>query len=158
MTSLKGCENTVVERSFRCGGWKKLNNLQYAPKSVGDNFYCNNCTSLTSLNNIEKRVKGTVYYDHCPNLSVEDIAKRFIRTYHLKYNKQTGRYDHNSSSKSFTFSVMMILEDNLYQGEIPVPLGVVNDNMELRFVNLKSFKNFPTKITGYLRLNHVNGI
>lgn len=158
MTSLKGCEDTIVKQDFICRNWKGLKDLQYAPKSVGGSFYCDNCTSLTSLNNIEKRVKGTVYYGNCPNLPVEDIAKRFIKTYHLKYNKQTGRYDHDTSSSNFTFSVMMILEDGLYQGEIPVPLGVVNDNMELRFVNLKSFKNFPTKITGYLRLNHVKGI
>ena len=86
----------------------------------------------------------------------KEISKNNYEDY-IKYNK------HNTYEEDLIYGLVL--------GYIKAPfkdvLGYLdtfmpyNDNWainDLVCANLKSFKNFPTKITGYLRLNHVNGI
>ena len=95
--------------------------------------------------------------------SPEQAAEDFIKTYNLKLNESTGRYDCDGD-----MSEIKDPKDRYYDGwQIPVPLGVVKGNFtNVRYSNIpadawnrdriftwdsctfKSFKNFPTRVEG----------
>ena len=69
----------VAKRYFDCGGCKKLESLEGAPKEVKRYFDCSNCENLTSLEGAPKEVGGTFYCDNCNNLKSLEGAPKVIK-------------------------------------------------------------------------------
>ena len=71
----------VAKRYFDCGGCKKLESLEGAPKEVKRYFDCSNCENLTSLEGAPKEVGGTFYCDNCNNLKSLEGAPKEVGGY-----------------------------------------------------------------------------
>lgn len=76
-----------------------------------------------------------------PQFTREEQIKIFVQKKHLIYNKETGRYDCNWN--------LEISDNELIDGEIPVPLGEISGSFEaIRCYHLKSLKNGPVNVHG----------
>ena len=67
----------TVEWWFDCSECKKLESLEGAPKTVGENFYCNGC-SITSLKGAPEEVNGSFYCYKCPKLESLEGAPKIV--------------------------------------------------------------------------------
>ena len=80
--------------------------------------------------------------------SPKNRIERLALKWHLIYNKETQRYD---SSSNLTLG-----NEDLINGEIPVPLGVINGEFDISYCNeLKNLDNGPIHVWGRLNTYRV---
>lgn len=89
---------------------------------------------------------GTELETRAYKWSPEQKRKIYIQNKGLEYNQQTGRYD--------VYSDINVEDEDLIDGQLPVPFGQVDGSFVDSFVSEKiSIKNFPTYINDSDLLN-----
>ena len=73
----------IVRGDFYCNDCSSLRSLEGAPAKVGGDFCCNYCNSLTSLEGAPKKVDGCFYCNSCNSLkSLKGAPKEVGRSFY----------------------------------------------------------------------------
>ena len=120
---------------------------------INGDFYCLNCTKLTSLEGAPTEVRGKTYYDGSINIPNYNQIKfqYFIKNSGLVLNEQTGKYDTEES--------VYIKEEDLINGFFPVQFGVVKGNFKcIGGYKLKNLRGAPEEVGGDFSVSNSYGL